>query len=133
MSEKVAYQTWVEAKVAAALPKYEFVDAAITDGKVTVKPYSNGKLISDGTAFSVAVAEGDGKTRDCVLRVECADTAPTITWGANFHPRTDAETDFKCEAGKRNVYWITEYAPNEFVVAGWQQTDGGGTSNGGGE
>lgn len=125
MSEKVAYQTWVEAKVAAALPKYEFVDAAITDGVVTVAPYTNAKLVSDGTAFTVAVGESAGKTRDCVLRVECGETAPKITWGANFHPRTDAETDFKCEAGKRNVYWITEYAEGEFVVAGWQETTGG--------
>lgn len=108
-----------------ALPKYEFVDSAIADGKVTVASYTNAKLISDGTAFTVAVAEGDGKTRDCVLRVECGDTAPKITWGANFHPRTDAETDFACEAGKRNIYWLTEHAPNEFVVAGWQETEGG--------
>lgn len=114
-----------------AIPKYEFVDAAIADGVVAVAPYTNAKLVSDGAAFAVAVAEGDGKTRDCVLRVECGETAPTITWPANFHPRTDAETDFACIAGKRNVYWITEYAPNEFVVAGWQETDGGGTSNGG--
>jgi hypothetical protein len=125
MSEKVAYQTWVEAKVAAALPKYEFVDAAITDGVVTVAPYTNAKLVSDGTAFSVVIGGENGYTRDCVLRVECGNTAPTITWGANFHPRTDAETDFACEAGKRNVYWITEYAPNEFCVAGWQETTGG--------
>jgi hypothetical protein len=108
-----------------AIPKYEFVDTSITDGVVTVAPYTNAKLVSDGTAFSVAVGEGGGKTRDCVLVVECGETAPTITWGDNFHPRTDAEMDFACEAGKRNVYWITEYAPNEFCVACWQETTGG--------
>jgi hypothetical protein len=108
-----------------AIPKYEFVNAANADGKVTVAPYTNAKLVSDGTAFTVAVGEGDGKTRDCVLRVECGETAPNITWGYNFHPRTDAETDFACVAGKRNVYWISEYSPNEFVVAGWQETTGG--------
>jgi hypothetical protein len=114
-----------------AIPKYEFVDATITDGVVTVAPYTNAKLVSDGTAFSVVIGGENGYTRDCVLRVECGDAVPTITWGANFHPRTDAEMDFACEAGKRNVYWISEYAPNEFVVAGWQETDGGGTSGGG--
>ena len=108
-----------------AIPKYEFVDAAIVDGVLTVAPYTNAKLVSDGTAFEVAVAEGDGKTRDCVLRVECGDTVPTIIWGNNFHPRTDVDTDFACEVGKRNVYWISEYAPGEFVVAGWQATEGG--------
>lgn len=108
------------------MPRYSFVDAAIVDGVVTVAPYTNAKIASDGTAFTVAVGEGGGYARDCVLRVECGETAPKITWGKIFHPRTDAETDFKCEAGKRNVYWITEHAEGEFCVAGWQETTGGG-------
>lgn len=114
-----------------AIPKYEFVTAAIADGVLTVAPYTNAQVTSDGTAFTVAVAEGDGKARDCQFTLDCTslEIAPTITWGANFHPRTDAETDFACVAGKRNVYWVTEYAPNEFAVAGWQVTDGG-TSGG---
>lgn len=120
LTEKVAQK--------AEIPKYEFVTAAITDGVLTVAPYTNAQVTSDGTAFEVAVGKGDGKTRDCVLRVECGETVPKITWGAKFHPRTDAETDFKCEAGKRNVYWITEHSPNEFVVAGWQETTGGNAS-----
>ena len=92
---------------------------------MTVAPFANAKLTSDGTAFTVAVGGTSEYMRDCVLRVECGETAPTITWGANFHPRTDAETDFKCEAGKRNIYWITEHAEGEFAVAGWQATTGG--------
>jgi hypothetical protein len=113
------------AKTADVLPRYEFADAAIIDGVVTVAPYTNAKLESDGTAFSVAVGGKSGYMRDCVLRVECGETAPKITWGNNFHPRTDAETDFTCVAGVRNVYWISEYAYDEFVVAGWQETEGG--------
>ena len=115
-----------------AIPKYEFVNASIADGVLTVAPYTNAQITSDGTAFTVAVAEGDGKARDCQFTLDCTslEIAPTITWGANFRPRTDAETDFACVAGKRNVYWVTEYAPNEFAVAGWQVMDGGGTSGG---
>jgi hypothetical protein len=108
-----------------AIPKYKFVDTSITNGVVTVAPYTNAKLVSDGTAFSVVIGGENGYTRDCVLRVECGKTAPKINWGYNFHPRTDAEMDFACEAGKLNVYWITEYAPNEFCVACWQATTGG--------
>jgi hypothetical protein len=110
-----------------AIPKYEFVNAAIAGEVLTVAPYTNAQVASDGTEFTVAIGEGDGKMRDCQFTLDCTSLtiAPTITWGNNFHPRTDAETDFKCEAGKRNVYWITEYAPNEFVVAGWQATEGG--------
>ena len=119
------------AKSAEVLPRYQFVDKTIVDGVVTVEPYTSVKTVPDGMPFTVAVS-GDGTyMRDCVLRVECGSTAPTITWPANFHPRTDAETDFKCVAEERNVYWITEHSPNQFCVAGWQQTVGGGTSNGG--
>jgi hypothetical protein len=108
------------------MPRYPFANAEVVDGVVTVAQYTNAKLESDGTAFEVAVGGESGYMRDCVLVVVCSnETAPTITWGDNFHPRTDAETDFKCEAGKRNVYWITEYAPNHFAVAGWQETEGG--------
>jgi hypothetical protein len=109
------------------MPRYPFANAEVVDGVVTVAPYTNAKLESDGTAFTVSVGEGNDYVRDCVLVVECGETAtaPTITWGDNFHPRTDAETDFACVAGKRNVYWISEYAPNHFAVAGWQETVGG--------
>jgi hypothetical protein len=108
------------------LPRYQFDSTFVLDGVVTVAPYTNAKLESDGTAFEVAVGGESGYMRDCVLMVVCSnENAPTITWGANFHPRTDAETDFACVAGKRNVYWISECASGEFVVAGWQETTGG--------
>jgi hypothetical protein len=123
--DTLALTSDIDALAREAMPRYPFVDAAIVDGKVTIAPYTNAKLASDGTAFTVAVGGASGYMRDCVLRVECGNTAPTITWPSNFHPRTDAETDFACVAGVRNVYWITEHAPNEFAVAGWQETDGG--------
>ena len=113
------------AKTHDVIQRYRFVDAEIVEGVVTVEPYTNAKLTSDGTAFSLAVGADAGHVRDCILVVECGDTAPTMTWGQNFHPRTDAETDFACAAGVRNVYWISEYAPNEFVVAGWHEDAGG--------
>lgn len=108
------------------MPRYRFVTAAIADGVVSIMPYTSATLVSDGTPFEVAVAEGDGKMRDCMLVVDCTSlgAAPTITWPSNFHPRTDAETDFACAAGVRNVYWITEYEEGQFAVAGWQETAG---------
>lgn len=110
----------------AALPRYYFTILESVDGVVTVPPYTSANISgSYETAFTVAVGEGNGYMRDCILIVECGDVAPTITWPANFHPRTDAETDFACVAGVNNVYWISEYAQGEFVVAGWQATAGG--------
>ena len=122
--------TEVNNKADAALPRYQFTSAGILDGVVTIPPYVYAGMLSDGTAFTVAVGEGNGYMRDCILIVECGDVAPTITWPANFHPRTDAETDFACVAGVNNVhvnnvYWISEYAQGEFAVAGWQATAGG--------
>ena len=115
----------------AVLPRYYFTILEVVDGVVTVPPYTSAHIPgSSGTAFTIAVGEGNGYMRDCILCVECGDVAPTITWPANFHPRTDAETDFACVAGVNNVhvtnvYWISEYAQGEFAVAGWQATAGG--------
>lgn len=122
--------TEVSNKADAALPRYQFTSAGISDGVVTIPPYVYASMLSDGTAFTVAVGEDNIYMRDCILIVECGDVAPTITWPANFHPRTDAETDFACVAGVNNVhvnnvYWISEYVQGEFVVAGWQATAGG--------
>ena len=109
----------------AALPRYYSTNLEVVDGVVTVPPYTNAGMLSDGTAFTVAVGGEGYYMRDCILFVMCGDVAPSITWPANFHPRTDAETDFACVAGATNVYWISEYVQGEFVVAGWQATAGG--------
>ena len=126
----IASKTIGKADKDAVLPRYYFTILEVVDGVVTIPPYTSATMPGDGTAFTVAVGEGNGYMRDCILIVECGDVAPTITWPANFHPRTDAETDFACVAGVNNVhvnnvYWISEYVQGEFVVAGWQATAGG--------
>lgn len=111
----------------AALPRYYFTILEVVDGVLTVPPYTSAYIPgSNQTAFTIAVSEGNSMyLRDCILCVQCGNVAPTINWPANFHPRTDAETDFACVAGAMNVYWISEYAQGEFAVAGWQATAGG--------
>lgn len=70
-----------------------------------------------------------GKVRDCILVIDCTASgavAPTVTWGSHFHPRTDTATDLAIvEAGKRAVFYISEYAAGEFAVGGWVETAGG--------
>ena len=118
--------TVINDKADAALPRYYFTILEVVDGVVTVPPYTSAFMPGNETAFTIAVGEGNSMyLRDCILCVQCGDVAPTITWPANFHPRTDAETDFACVAGVNNVYWISEYVQGEFVVAGWQATAGG--------
>ena len=110
---------------------YDIVTVTPSNGVVTVGPrtiaiYTAG---DSAAAFTVAVGTGtSGKARDCELVIDCMATgavAPTVTWPATFHPHTDAATDFACETGKRNVYFISEFAPGEFAVGGWQETTGG--------
>ena len=110
---------------------YDIVAVTPANGVVTVEPrtiaiYTAG---DSAAAFTVAVGTGEtGKARDCELVIDCTATgavAPTVTWPATFHPRTDAATDFACEAGKRNVYFISEFASGEFAVGGWLETTGG--------
>ena len=119
--------TVINNKADAALPRYYFTVLEIVGGVLTVPPYTSACIPgSPETAFTIAVGEGNSMyLRDCILCVQCGDVAPTITWPANFHPRTDAVTDFACVAGAMNVYWISEYAQGEFAVAGWQATAGG--------
>ena len=100
---------------------------------LTVAPYTVATYEPEsGEAFTVAVGAGtQGKARDCILVIDCtsltsSDTAPSITWPSNFHPRTDTATDLAIvEAGKRAVYYISEYASGEFAVGGWTETAGG--------
>lgn len=83
---------------------------------------------------------GDIPSEACLV-VDCRDAIapPVLYWGAGvctFFPRTN-ETDFVCEAGKMNVYWMTQipkmnvYGSDKisFVVAGYRvQGDGSGRS-----
>jgi hypothetical protein len=124
------------------MPKYGFVTAetgsAVTagyDASVIATPFKVSTYTpSSGSQIDIAVGalpQGvSGVARDAVLVIDCTslganDTAPTVTWPSNFHPRTDAETDFACVVGAKNVYYISEYATGEFAVGGWVETEGG--------
>jgi hypothetical protein len=98
----------------------------------TVSPYTVATYTADSSAaaFEIAIGNGvTGKARDCILVIDCtADgaVAPTVTWGPHFHPRTDTATDLAIvEAGKRAVFYISEYTAGEFAVGGWVETAGG--------
>ena len=120
-----------ETALAGKMPMYPMVAVSPSSGTLTVAPYTVATYTAgtSAAAFTVAVGTGTaGTARDCELVIDCTATgatAPTVTWPATFHPRTDAATDFACEAGVRNVYYISEYATGEFAVGGWQETAGG--------
>lgn len=123
--------TSAETAIDGKQDKYPMVAVTPSSGTLTVTPYTVATYTagSSAAAFTVAVVTGvTGRARDCELVIDCSATgavAPTVTWPATFHPRTDAGTDFACEAGVRNVYYISEYATGEFAVGGWQETAGG--------
>ena len=93
---------------------------------LTITPRTVATYTADSTAASFSIAIGTGTTgaaRDCVLVVDCTASgavAPSVAWGANFHPRGDAE-EIAPVAGVRNVFYISEYAAGEFVVGGWHE------------
>ena len=109
--------------------------AVVAHRSVLINPYTCATFTATSTAAAFEIAVGalptgvTGKARDCILVIDCTATgavAPTVTWGAHFHPRTDVETDLAIvEAGKRAVFYISEYAAGEFAVGGWQETAGG--------
>ena len=111
------------------------VNATLANGVLTVSPFAMAAYTpAANAAFGVALGAlpsdmESGKARDAVLVIDCSSLTdgqePTVTWDTHFHPRTDAETDFACAVGLRNVYYISEYAAGEFAVGGWQETTGG--------
>lgn len=119
-------------QLAGKQDKYPFVAATVANGALTLQDAkvqtwtpSAGASVTVGAAAYVTGAPA----RDMVLVIDCSSLTegdePTVTWPTAFHPRTDAGTDFACAAEVRNVYYISEYAPGEFVVGGWQETEGG--------
>jgi hypothetical protein len=124
------------------LPKYPFVfkdGEELYGGKIKITctsfainvyrhPNTNGGiLVIDLDAAEDKAGEKLHDANDYVLVIDCRSSVVplTIEWSTKFHPRTDIETDFACRQGKINVYWISKYYQNSFVVAGWVQTTGG--------
>lgn len=87
---KVAYWEWVEsklssyAKMADVLPRYEFVDAVIADGKVTVAPYSITEVTVDDSVSELTFVfpeKTKGQARDFFIRlVVTGETLPTLSF-----------------------------------------------------
>lgn len=62
----------------------------------------------------------DNVVRDLIMVIPSTNSVTNIEWPTNIYPKNDAVIDYKCEAGVDNVYWISEFSPNKFVVSGWQ-------------
>jgi hypothetical protein len=89
--------------------------------------YSSMLYTSDGNEISIDIEDNiEGNVRDCILVIDVPEgiSAPTIVWSDKFSSRTD-DSDFICDAASKNVYWITEYSADRFVVARWQDVSGG--------
>jgi Mg2+ and Co2+ transporter CorA len=120
-------RTELSAQIGKCMPKYTFETVSIVDGSATLSSYTSTTVnVGENTTFEVKVADGDiNVLRDCIMVVQCGKLPPEIKWNSNFHPRSNSETDFNCVANSRNVFYITEYTPNHFVVSAWCETEGG--------
>ena len=100
---------------------------AVNSGVLVLSPYQVSMLPNPPAKFTVSAGHRvnqDAMACTLVVEVPFGTTAPDITWGSEggsqeFNARTDAE-DLTCDVGT-NVFWITEYAPNKFVVARWHK------------
>lgn len=112
------------------------VNATYESRVLTISPFSMAAYTpTANAAFSVEMGAlpsdlETGKARDAVLVIDCSllteGQEPRVTWDTHFHPRTDTATDLAIvEAGKRAVFYISEYASGEFAVGGWVETAGG--------
>lgn len=112
------------------------VNATYESGVLTISPFSMAAYTpTANAAFSVEMGAlpsdlETGKARDAVLVIDCSllteGQDPRVTWDTHFHPRTDTATDLAIvEAGKRAVFYISEYVTGEYAVGGWTETAGG--------
>lgn len=109
------------------IPKYRFVEATLIDGVISLVAYSAMTYVSDGNEIQISFEDNnENNVRDCILVIDVPEgiSAPTIVWSDKFSSRTD-DSDFICDAASKNVYWITEYSVDRFVVARWQDVGGG--------
>lgn len=126
-SQVTALQTSLTTQIGNCIPKYTFATASIVNGTVTLSSYTSTTVnIGGNTTFTVNVASGvENVLRDCMMVVECGEVPPEIKWDSSFHPRNNSEADFTCVANARNIFYISEYIPNHFIVSAWCETNGG--------
>ena len=120
-------QSELTTQIGNCIPKYTFTTASIVNGTVTLSSYTSTTVnIGGNTTFTVNVASGvENVLRDCMMVVECGEVPPEIKWDSSFHPRNNSEVDFTCVANARNIFYISEYIPNHFIVSAWCETNGG--------
>ncbi len=126
---------------AAKASYYPFDTTAAPDGDdvLTVTPFTSAQytaqsgddFVVDVGALPQGVAAGT-KVRDCILAVDATANTPSVTFGQSggtntFAPANDDNDNMACEADAVNVYYISEYAPNAFLVARQTIATGGGT------
>lgn len=114
------------------LRKYSFevggagIPPDIDEYTIDINPFGNTQVKAsyyppDQKVIVRVKADVTGKMRDAVLSIACDDMPMNIGWDntVTWYPRTDLDTDMGCDANAENIYFITEFAPNEFLVSRW--------------
>ena len=115
------------ADLATVLPRYEFKTISTFDGNIIYpEAYKSNYWLCNSQEPYVSIPRNEThRLREMILVIDTKNTLPSsMYWDSNCHPRTDVNTDLKCESGI-NVFWISEYMENQFVVSRWLQTAGG--------
>lgn len=109
---------------------YHFTDCEIMDTvdgftNIGLAPFAVSVIPSDLQNIRINIKStpteiGDNVVRDLIMVIPSTNSITNIKWPTNIYPKNGAIIDYKCEAGVDNVYWISEFSPNKFVVSGWQ-------------
>lgn len=116
-----AAQTSATTALTTMAKPYPFDNVQITNGTVALAPFTHGKIdlsaeVND-VAFEVAVGAAEGKMRDLWFEVITGTASVTITWPSNTIAANEDASNLEVESSATNIFMITEYSQNKFMVA----------------
>lgn len=124
------YIGWDSLVIAAK--KYDFFECEAFDFRensyVDIIPFKINHVSTDSfsgvdKSISLFVIKDEvNVSNDLILVFDCYDEGYRIEWTEageeyTFHPRSGDAANLEVVAGKRNVFFITEVQPNQFMVA----------------
>jgi len=104
-----------------AVRAYPYVYISPADA-ITLTSFSNNQFdLSASGISSVSVSIGDALVantqRDLWFVLKSNSTAPDIAWDFDVSPEGEDLENLQAEDGSTNIFLISEYAPNKFMVA----------------
>ncbi len=90
--------------------------------EIQLLPWAANSIVDEGffaCEIGINPSSSWGAMADLVWTFDCSDSvnAPEIRWPENCNPANDDEDNLVAEAGKVNVFYLSEVYPGAFVIA----------------